>query len=557
MADAQHQTPAITKACDLCRKKKIRCQRTPDGGCAQCTRANVADCHFTPIATKKKARRPPGHKQIAILEERLRRTEGLLQDAVGKLGTEPSRSESKSSTPSSTNPVQHPLAMMEENLAQLSPPPQILTWKGMMALGPFSLPSFHPLPPHNVAIELVEEAFSGFYDFYPLFDKSDFLLQFRANYAHSSSSTDPAWWACINTVLSLAYRLRAMRAVRTSGDLFKESQGACGHIHNALAVLSELLLLHDSFPAVQALVGMAAVLQGTPNPHSASVLVTAALRMAQGMGFHRRTCRDDMANSTLSEEEKAQRRRVFWIAFCIDKDISLRTGQPFAQDDDDMDPALPPALKGVSNVAHGIFHARIGLAVIQGQIYKKLYSVQASRQSVADRAAVADELNLLLHFWKSSGAMVMDEVGLTGDLCTTGHLHKLILRFTYVNCLAMVDPYVAMPQNLQESSCVSEAREALPLIRNVPRGDFFVTWALLRPLFSAVTVVLENVIRNPGGTYALSSCVAVEHAIQLLSMLAANNLTCSRSQEARHMYPICLDLHIRANNAFQQVSLNA
>ncbi|KAL1904295.1 hypothetical protein Sste5344_010005, partial [Sporothrix stenoceras] len=466
MADAQHQTPAITK-------------RTPGGGCVQCMRADVADCHFTPIATRKKTRRPPGHKQIAILEERLRRTEGLLHDAVGKLGTEPSySSDSKGSTPSSASTtVQPPLAMMEENLALLSPPPPILSWKGMMALGPFSLPSFHSLPPYHVAMELVDEAFAGFYDFYPLFDKTDFLLQFRANYAHSSSSTDPAWWACINTVLSLAYRLRAMRPVRTSGDLSKETEGSCGHIHNAIAVLSELLLLHDSFPAVQALVGMAAVLQGTPNPHSASVLVTAALRMAQGMGFHRRTCRDDTANSTLSVEQKAQRRRVFWIAFCIDKDISLRTGQPFAQDDDDMDPALPPALKGVSTIAHGIFHARIGLAVIQGQIYKKLYSVQATRQSVIERAAVADELNLLLQFWKSSGAIEMDEASLTGDLCTTGLLHKLILRFTYVNCLAMVDPHATVPQSLQdESNCVSEAREALPLIQNVPQGDFFVIW---------------------------------------------------------------------------------
>lgn len=416
--------------------------------------------------------------------------EGLLHDTVGKPGAGPGRrsSESKPSTTSSANPVQPPLAMLEENLALLSPPPSILSWKGMMALGPFSLPSFHPLPPQHIALELVEEAFAGFYDFYPLFDKNDFLVQFRANYAHASNSTDPAWWACINTVLSLAHRLRAMRAIRTSGDPAEENEGSCGHIHNALAVLSELLLLHNSVAAVQALVGMAAVLQGTPNPHSASVLVTAALRMAQGMGFHRRTCRDDIANNSLSAEQKTQRRRVFWIAFCIDKDISLRTGQPFAQDDDDMDPDLPPAMEGVSAGAHGMFHARIGLAVIQGQIYKKLYSVQATRQSAVDRAAVADELNMLLLYWKSSAmvddaALETDEASMTGNSVAAGCLHRLILRFTYVNCLAMIDPYVTTPPNLQETNisvpkgiCVVEAQEAMALVQEMPQGDYFIIW---------------------------------------------------------------------------------
>lgn len=437
---------------------------------------------------------PPRHKQIAVLEERLSRMEGLLHDTAGKKpGPEPGRrrsSASKPSTTSSATPAQPPLAMMEEHLALLSPRPSVLSWKGTMALGPFSLPSFHPLPPQHIALELVEEAFAGFYDFYPLFDKNEFLAQFRANYAHASSSTDPAWWACINTVLSLAHRLRAMRAVRAAagGLLAEENKGSCGHIHNALAVLSELLLLHDSAAAVQALVGMAAVLQGTPNPHSASVLVTAALRMAQGMGYHRRTGYNGIANNNLSAEQETQRRRVFWVAFCIDKDISLRTGQPFAQDDDDMDPDLPPAMEGVPTGAHGLFHARIGLAVLQGQIYKKLYSVQATRQSAVERAAVADELNMLLLYWKSSAmaddaAAETDEAAMAGHACGAGRLHRCILRFTYVNCLAMIDRHVPAPPRLQESYaassesiCVVGARQALALVQEMPQGDYFVIW---------------------------------------------------------------------------------
>lgn len=46
------------KACDMCRKKKIRCEPSSQG-CAQCTKYRT-QCHFTPIAVKRKPRRPAG-----------------------------------------------------------------------------------------------------------------------------------------------------------------------------------------------------------------------------------------------------------------------------------------------------------------------------------------------------------------------------------------------------------------------------------------------------------------------------------------------------------------
>lgn len=360
---------------------------------------------------------------------------------------------------------------------------------------PFSLPTFHPLPPKHVALDLIEEAFASFNDFYPLFDKQDFLQEFELKYLGSTPG-EPGWWACLNTVLSLAHRFRAMRTLEST----HANTQSCGYMQNALAVVSELTLLQSSLPAVQALVGMATILQGTPNPQAASTLVAAAIRLAQGMGLHRNS-----EDPSFTEMQHEQRRRVFWIAFFLDKDISLRTGLPFAQDDDDMDAELPSTtLFDIplydTGLSFNMFHARIGLAVIQGQIYKRLYSVQAQRQFAGRRAAAAQELNTLLSYWRSNVPVHFEDTSTPPQgYLTVQFIHMLILRFTYVHCLTMIDRHVPLRPSEQlwtepvldeegdifespESICIIESRKAISLIQVTPRGDYAFVWLVTVPL---------------------------------------------------------------------------
>jgi len=72
----------IVRACDMCRKKKIRCEPAANR-CLQCIKYQT-HCHFTPISMKRKPRRPAGYKNILELEERLKRMEGLLKTAIDK-----------------------------------------------------------------------------------------------------------------------------------------------------------------------------------------------------------------------------------------------------------------------------------------------------------------------------------------------------------------------------------------------------------------------------------------------------------------------------------------
>ncbi|KAK1842397.1 fungal specific transcription factor [Colletotrichum chrysophilum] len=192
-----------------------------------------------------------------------------------------------------------------------------------------SLPAHGQLPSKAVALELVQETFNNYNRFLPLFDEEDFLREFHLKYS-TSNPEDASWWACLNVVLSIAHRLRGLRTSNPA----HENNLAGVYMKNALSVVSELNVA--SISAVQALVGMACILQGTPNPEPASMLVAAALRLAQALDLHR-----EASDPSLTEKQAEIRRRVFWKVYVLDKDISLRTCRPFSQDDDDMDVRLP------------------------------------------------------------------------------------------------------------------------------------------------------------------------------------------------------------------------
>ena len=350
-------------------------------------------------------------------------------------------------------------------------------WKGSLVSDVFSRRVFRELPSKTFALVLIDEAFKGFNSIFPVFDQNSFMNQVNEGYSKSGPS-DPGWWASINVVLALAHRLRAMRTLETA----RENGAACGYMQNALAMVSELTMLYNSLPAVQALLGMTIILLGTPNPRLCSVLIAAAMRLAQTMGLHRKS-----NESSILESEIEQRKRVFWVAYFLDKDISLRTGQPPSQNDDDMDVELPSHNLSDIHVGGNVinttnfFNCRIGLGIIQGQVYKRLYSAKALRQSVEEQLLAERELDAMLATWRNSVPIDFEEDTLTTlqPPIPPALVHKIIMRFTYVSCLITI--HRPFPQNVSATSqtddfCVIEARKAVRLIEITPLGDYACAW---------------------------------------------------------------------------------
>ena len=134
----------------------------------------------------------------------------------------------------------------------------------------------------------------------------------------------------------------------------------------------------------------------------------------------------------------------------------------------------------------------VALGVIQGQIYKQLYSAQASRQSVSQRADIARDITSILTFWRAGVPMDFEncEIMSLSAPVTPSVTQMVLLHFTYIHCLVMVDRHLPNTQFLafdeftdleagidpSEGLCITECRKGLHLIEFLPHGDYSCVW---------------------------------------------------------------------------------
>lgn len=592
----------IARACDMCRKKKIKC----DGKMPACTHCQnyKTECIFTQV--EKKRNPPKGAKYIEGLENRLGRMESLLRlsgilaedgdddtdlstlekrlterrakDPKDSLAPDNDAESTRHSVASSQGPEREngasasnsprpaialndtpvtspdpPASTREEEVEALSDmmcslvtnncgetryigsssgfsifsPKGIqwvnektgdtsfqdmistaavddnkwIHWKPDVFRDIFSRRVFKPLPPKEEALSLLRDYFQNFNCMFPLFHEPTFMYLVDKHY-----SRDPyegsGWWASLNVALAIAHRLRVMSNLVPQD----EDQKAWGYLKNALAVQTELTIRNTDLLSVQALLGMALFLQGTPNPQPSFFLVAAAIRLSHSIGLHKRG-----SGFNLSASEVEQRKRVFWIAYLLDRDICLRSGRPPIQDDDDMNVELPsedPA-DNVGNIplADGkgkvnLFRLMCTFAVIQSKVYKQLYSVKASKQSDGELLNTIGELDKELEDWKDGIPVDFRPEHEIKASHTPLILHVVVLHFAYYNCLTTIhrmsvhhgywtsrlSNYAiqglnARPLNPRVFSsaalCVSAARASINLIKYIPQGDFACVWWVL------------------------------------------------------------------------------
>lgn len=281
-----------------------------------------------------------------------------------------------------------------------------------------------------------------------------------------SNLNDISWWACLNVVLALSHRFTGTTITEREQD-----EEAWGYFQNALAASHQLITTAPSIQSIQALIGMVILFLGTPNHSPVPLLISSAIKSAQKMGLHR-----SYQHSTLQAPEIEQRKRIFWSAYTIDKDLSLMTGQSPTQDDDDMDVELPSERSSENFV---FFYCRIRLAMIQGQIYRHLCSVRARRQPPNQRIITARKLETMLQSWKAN----MPAEVLQGNH-GPGHggVYSMILQLSYFNSLSTVYsslPVFPMYHELpvpEHPDITYEARKAIKLLEVTPRRRYACLW---------------------------------------------------------------------------------
>ncbi|KAL1899897.1 hypothetical protein Sste5346_002763 [Sporothrix stenoceras] len=414
-------------------------------------------------------------------------------------------------------------------------------WKPEIFSDLFSRPIFRPLPSKPEALSLLKDFFENFNCMFPLFHQPTFMHLVERQY-----SKDPyegsGWWASLNVALAIAHRLRVMSNLVPQ----EEDDKAWAYLKNAMAVFSELAMRNTDLLSVQALLGMALFMQGTPNPQPTFLLIAAAIRLSHSIGLHKKG-----TGFNLNPIEIEQRKRVFWIGYMLDKDLCLRSGRPPAQDDDDMNVELPDAdpADNIGNIPLGdgkgkmnLFRVMCEFALIESKVYKRLYSTKATKQTVGELLNTIGELDQELEDWKDSIPIDFRPEHEIKASHTPLILHIVMLHFTYYNCLTTIHRMCvhhgywtsrlsnyaiqglnAKPLNPRVYSsaalCVSSARASISLLKYIPQGDFSCVWLILYFSVSALVTLFGNALQNPTDPRARSDTRLMSLVVTFLSML--------------------------------------
>jgi hypothetical protein len=249
------------------------------------------------------------------------------------------------------------------------------------------------LPPLQEVLSATKAYLTTLNAVLPLFHPGRLLQSIHNWYAHPVRR-ERTTWAAINVVLALAHRRIPPNEATLSGS-------AAYYLHNAQTVLSEVIMGEADLLSVQILLGMVLLFQGQQDLKPATMLIAIALRLAHELGLHTRS------PEYLDTSQVLERDRVFWIAYVLDRDISLRTSRPPIQREADIELEWPSAdpEDGAGTVADAdgtysfnFLLCRVRLARIQGEVYDFMV---ATRAGTVDNERIA-RLNHMLDDWISS-----------------------------------------------------------------------------------------------------------------------------------------------------------
>ncbi|KAF2735183.1 hypothetical protein EJ04DRAFT_491964 [Polyplosphaeria fusca] len=389
-------TPATRKSCDLCYRRKMKCDGQKPR-CSHCITYEI-DCTFTAPsrapAPKKRRSYAKGEDGVSNALGRLGRLESLVQQVTERLDIVEKKNEAE------------PLVQHEETGANTTVRPSKIARSNDN-----NSPKSMVLPPLEQVLPVVQAFLQDFNSVLPLFHADTLLQLVHDCYSVGPLQRDPVVWAAVNVVLALAQRhnLVAHHDVPSSATCLSRAE----------SVLSRLVLGDIQLLNIQVLVGMVMLLQASLDLKPALILLATTIRLAHAIGLH-----DRAYSAHLDSLHARQRACVFWLAYILDKDLSMRSKQPSIQIDDDINLELPsPTVlqytedrstindtddaTGVITTADGTVKmnyltARIQLAAVEGGVHDYIFSTRSQKRSPEERSHALQSVACALEQWKAS-----------------------------------------------------------------------------------------------------------------------------------------------------------
>ncbi|KAL4939056.1 hypothetical protein BDV06DRAFT_214603 [Aspergillus oleicola] len=439
----------------------------------------------------------------------------------------------------------------------------------------FSRKAFCPLPSKDEALSLLYEYLQNFNSLCPLFEKAKLVALFNQDHLEAALRA-PACWASANVVFALAIAFR----VETGNAAHSDHQKSWLYMKNAFGTFHDLCLGQPDLWAIQALLGMSIFFLGTMSAEPCCFLTTTAIRMSHQIGLERQG-----EGIVLSTEDIRHRRNIFWIAYCLDREISLRFGKPPAQSDDDVNIGLPtetrpnsvrvlPSLYRQSDF--DVFRAHCQLATIKGQLYKNLYSAAAKERPLSEIMVSVGTLDELLQDWKEDLPTEYQPrlEPLPNHPHPTISVMLLYLHYSYFNCIIAMHRLIACrrlrnaedlirrSESLDLSSpppsssrvftseclCANAARASIRLIKYMPEGHVSLIGILMHYPIVALTTLSTTIIRNPLGASRLTDMRLMDQVEILLSSLVVS----IPNQVIRQLQTYCANYRAAAQAAVQK-----
>jgi hypothetical protein len=261
------------------------------------------------------------------------------------------------------------------------------------------------LPAECHVRRLVDTYLADINSILPLFDPHR-LTRIVDRWYDSPSQWTRLSWAVINVVMGIAQHSSFGQVNSSHVDSSVGSVSDC--LNNAQSALTEILMGDVEVASLQVILGLVIIFQGTSDIRPAVFLISTALRLCQVLGLHRG---DSELYGNSTPREALQLRRVFWIAYILDRDIAMKIRQAPVQQDADIGIELPPqepdedAAGFVSTPemyqnGFNVFRAHVELAQIQGYVYDAVFSVRSQQMNPGDKAAIFHAIRLMIKDWK-------------------------------------------------------------------------------------------------------------------------------------------------------------
>ncbi|CAG9956670.1 unnamed protein product [Clonostachys rosea f. rosea IK726] len=328
------------------------------------------------------------------------------------------------------------------------------------------------------------------------------------------------------------------------------------------------------------MLGLVMLFTKTSDLRPAGILISVAMRMSQRLQLH--------SSSSLTQfaaNEGNERTRVFWVAYILDREISLRTRTPFIHCDTDIDVPLPtrdPEGHGTVWSSDGsskleFFRHRVELARLQGKIYDALFSSSALKLAPTERQKTVIKVDDMLNQWYSyiplafrlenaiqhAGEAViisltdMYHVYLSAIIITHGVYSRNAEWIQIVGLLgraAIEDFAVALkgsractlnpnpPLPHAWDRCVNASRSCMKLFQAARLPDFYIYHSVCAH-YSALLILLANNLIRPSHRHASADFQIAAISIELVD----DTLHLAESPVYQSLHTVITDLFQRLN----------